>query len=176
MHQALTQEPVSCDVPEFRDLVDNHLNLGDPIVIQLRYAYCAGYGESFLARSMEDFDTIMETARGRKRTAITLYFPGAFALGGDINEELCEQAIQFLNDHDFEQDCIDVVRLDALGIDLDRNTSPHFKTAEHIREWFGNNWGVPVLVGAMEYWHDNNDNVFTVYVPDDDGVVRPGAY
>lgn len=176
MHPSLAQEPVSCDLPEFRQLVEHHLELGEPIVVQLRYAYCAGYGESFLARSLGDFNAIMETARGRRRTAITVYFPGAFALHGHTNHELCEHAIQFLNDHDFERHCVDLVRLDAPGIDLDRNIAPHFTTPDEIREWFANNQGVAVLVGAMEFWHDNNDNILTVYVPDEDGVVRPGAY
>ena len=176
MHPALAQRRVSCDLAEFRQLVEHHLELGEPIVAHLRYAYCGGYGEKFLARSLEDFNSIMETARGRRRTAITLYFADAFALRGRANHELCEQAIQFLSDHLFEQRCIDLVRLDAPAIALDRDTSLHFATPDEIREWFANHQGVAVLVGAMEFWHENNDNTLTVYVPDDDGIVRPGAY
>ena len=47
---------------------------------------------------------------------------------------------------------------------------------EGIRDWFRQNRGAPVLAGTLPFWRENCAKIVTVYIPDSDGVVRPGAY
>lgn len=69
---------------------------------------------------------------------------------------------------------VDIIPLDRSGSD-DIEVA-YCETVEEIAEWFAENAGCPVMIGLMAFWKDNGEEVFSAYVPDPDGKVRPGAY
>jgi hypothetical protein len=139
-----------------------------------RYAYRGGAKDYFIARSDAELDSILK--RACARTSITAFFEANFQLNGVADQNLCGKAIELLPSMATAFDGVDLIRGDGASTELDREHYTCLTKPEEIREWFGNNQGARVLGGAIEFWHDNCARFITVYVPDEDGVVRPGAY
>lgn len=167
-------EPVSSVMPAFRELIAQTFANHERVVLLFRYAYCAGAKDYFVARSPREFDAALMCARAK--TSITVFFERNFTLDGIADDDLCGRAIALLPTVYTAHEGIDLIRMDGSSIELDGDHYPYATNEDEIREWFSRNRGSPVLVGTMEFWHDNCPKMVTVYVPDDDGVVRSGAY
>jgi hypothetical protein len=174
IHQSLTNEPVSSATPEFHELIDRAFACHQPIVLLLRYANYGGMRDYFIARSATDYQTILKHAK--PKTSITVFFESSFMLGGIANDELRDCTIGLFPIAYAECEGVHLIRMDSCGIELDAERCFYAKNPREIEDWFERNRDAPAMVGTMEYWHDNRSEVVTVYVPDADGVVRPGAY
>jgi hypothetical protein len=174
MDESLTDEPVSIATPAFRELLVRTFADRKVVIFLFRYANCGGAKDYFIARSPAEFETVVNHARAK--TSITAFFEGNFKLKGTTDDELCARTIDLLPSVQAEYEGVDIVRIDGPGTELNVEHYSYLTEPEEIREWFRNNSGARILVGTMEFWHDNCPEIVTVYVPDDDGVVRPGAY
>lgn len=174
MDSSLTNEPVSVHVAALHDLVERAFANQESVVLLFRYANCGGAKDYFIARSVSEFQTVLR--HGRPKTSITVFFKNNFPICGLADDDLCLRSIEFLGEVREQYEGIDLVRTDGTKIELDSQYFVYATTLDEIRDWFQQSRGKPVLVGTMEFWHDNSPQMVTVYVPDDDGVVRPGAY
>jgi len=173
MDETLRKEPVSSLAPAFRELVLNHLASGEVVVLLLRYAYMAGASASFLVRSPQDFNALM--AEAKQRTSITVFFEEGSAPKGSANEPLLREAIKLLSEVYDECQGIHSIRLDSPEPRLRPECHSLAKNEGELREWFARDSTAPALIGMMPFWHPNSSDVVAVYVPDQDGEVRPGA-
>ena len=110
------------------------------------------------------------------KTSVTVFFPGNFIFNGVVDCDTAKRlndALPSLND---ENEGMDIVCVDANDVCLDNENYIYLKNPNQINDWITKNQGRPILAGMLAFWLDNCDNVITVYVPDADGVVRPGAY
>jgi hypothetical protein len=174
IHQSLTNEPVSSTTPEFHELIDRAFANHQPIVLLLRYANCGGMRDYFIARSPTDFQAVLKHAK--PKTSITVFFESSFLLSGIADDDLRDRAIGLFPIAHAQCEGVYLIRLNLSGVEMDAERCFYAKGSEEIRDWFERNRGASVTVGTMEYWHDNCSEIVTVYIPDVDGVVRPGAY
>lgn len=172
MNLALTKEPVSSNIPEFRQIVRQHLEVGEPLVVLFRYANCGGSKDYFIVRNPNEFEQILN--KSYPKISITVFFESNFKLKGQATDELCKKAIQLFNQEKITYDGIDIINLENEGTLLEDNF--YFSGSQEILNHFTEIQGKYVLIGTLEFWKDNCDSIITVYVPDDDGIVRPGAY
>jgi len=110
------------------------------------------------------------------KTSITVFFPGNFVFNGIVDGNTAKQLNDALPSLHDENEGIDIVCVDAKDVCLDNENYIYLKNPNQINDWIAKNQGRPILAGMLAFWLDNSDNVLTVYVPDADGVVRPGAY
>jgi hypothetical protein len=174
MDPSLANEPVSSDCTAFRDLVRRAFASGEFAILLFRYANCGGAKDYFIARSEIELDTVMR--RARPKTSVTVFFETNFKLKGNACVQLCELAVEFLPTVHSRYEGVDLIRIDGPTCELDAERFTYATEPTEIRQWFVENDGAPVVAGTMEFWHDNCREIVTVYVPDEDGVVRPGAY
>ena len=112
----------------------------------------------------------------RAKTSITAFFQTNFKLHGIADDLLCAKTIELLPTVATEYEGIDLLRVDGPDAELDDVHYDYCTTPEDIQDWFRSNRGGQFLAGTMEFWQYNCPHIITAYVPDDDGVVRPGAY
>jgi len=173
MDPSLIHEPVSSVAPAFRQLVGEHVQNGEAIVVQFRYSYSGGARDYFLVREQQQFDELVAGAQAR--TSITVFFESGF-LKGNVCYGLRDSAISLLHSVKTEVGGVYIIRLDGTGSSLDQDHLLWLTEEEEITDWFAKRSSTPVLIGALKFWDKNNPNTVTVYVPDADGIVRPGAY
>lgn len=174
MHESLFNEPVSTSASALHELLSQTFKEGQFVVLLLRYAYHGGVKDYYLVRTAAEFDSAMKSTR--ERTSITVFFESNFKLIGTADDELCAKAVELLSSVKERYGGVDLIRIDGTAFELDE---PHFhfcETPEEICEWFRTHHGAQILAGTMEFWRDNCPEVVTAYVPDEDGVIRPGAY
>ena len=174
LDSALRAEPVSSAVPTFRELVESHLAAGEVAVVLLRHANCSGQQDYLLVRTLAEFDEAARTAR--PKTSITVFLESSFIAKGPADAQLGARAKHLLESLDEDHYGIGIVRLDAAGARLDGEHCFRLADPASIDTWFTGHRGCPILVGELNWWDQNRSCVVTVYVPDADGVVRPGGY
>lgn len=172
-------EPVSTAEPVFLHVVSSVLRDSPPLFGLIRYANAAGSKDYFILRSQDDFDAML--GRCRAKDSISIFFAPSLPIRGvtddstlDQTLELFEQVAESPDSDDLTE--IDVVRLDSPEAELDASHLDFFCSAEEIREWFAKHPNVPVAIGQLDFCKENGDEVVSAYVPDADGIVRPGAY
>ena len=146
---------------------------GEAVIVLLRYSNCGGARGYFLIREQRQFDELVTGARAK--TSITVFFETGF-LKGNVCDGLRDSAIGLLHSVKPEGAGVDIIRLDGIGSLLDLDHLLWLTEEEEITDWFATRPGTPVLIRDLNFWDDNNPSTVTVYVPDADGIVRPGAY
>lgn len=174
MNPVLANEPVSSNCSAFCDLLDRTFETGELAILLFRYANCGGAKDYFIARSAVEFATAMKHAR--PKTSVTVFFQTNFKIKGIANDQLCDETVTLLPSVRSHYEGVDLIRLDGPNCDLDDRYFMCAADVNEICQWFMENKGMPVVAGTLEFWHHNCESMVTVYVPDDDGVVRPGAY
>jgi hypothetical protein len=170
----LKNEPVSTNNPKFSALVDDHFENNELIIVLIRYANSAGAKDYLLVRTKDEFDKLLQQLRSK--TSITVFFESAFALKGISNAELRNKTKKLFCEEHEEYEGLDIICTDPkLGEKIERDIM-FMQKLEVIDEWLERHHGYQVFIGTMKFWCDNNKDFLTAYVPDDDGVVRPGAY
>jgi hypothetical protein len=174
IHQSLTNEPVSSTTPDFHELIDRAFANHQPVVLLLRYANCGGMRDYFIARSPTDFQAVLKHAK--PKTSITVFFESSFMLVGTADDDLRDRTVGLFPIAHAQCEGVHLIRVNPSGVELDAELYVYAKEFKEIEDWFERNRGASVMVGTMEYWRDNCSEIVTVYVPDVDGVARPGAY
>jgi hypothetical protein len=174
MDISLTNEPVSSKNPALLALVDEHLANSEVCVALIRYANSAGAKDRLLIRVKDEFETLLKTLA--PKTSMTVFFESAFLLKGSADSELLKKAeIAFAKEYD-EYEGLEIVCIKSQEGNESGMNILFMQKMELIEEWFREHTGSQTLIGTMKFWHNNNENFITAYVPDNDGCVRPGAY
>ncbi|MCE7858445.1 MAG: hypothetical protein DPW18_17865 [Chloroflexi bacterium] len=175
MQSELSEIPISTDNPDFIEKVELKLRKGEPVVILLRYCHQGGNRAYFLVKTIDGFYQVLEKAS--YRDSISVFFSQAFPVQGEVDSELRENTVKFLEKViQDDDDTICLIRLDTKNTELDLDSMKVFTNPDQINEWFSQNTGIPVIVGTLAFWEDNSDENITAYVRDYDGQIRPGAY
>ncbi|MCP4361398.1 MAG: hypothetical protein GY796_25590 [Chloroflexi bacterium] len=173
MNESLYHEPVSINNPAFISLIDTHLAKGEVVIALVRYANRGGGGDKFLLHSKKEFSDLVGGLN--PKTSLSIFFESAFPLIGKADTSMMNRAIELFQEEYEEYEGINIIKLNR----VDSTESDQFtflSTEKKIRAWFQKQSGADVLIGIMNFWQDNNEHIVTVYVPDIDGIVRPGAY
>ena len=174
MDNSLLNEPVSTTNPALLTLVDAHLANNEVVVVLIRYANSAGAKNYLLVRTKDEFGSLLKKLAFK--TSMTVFFESAFLLKGSADSKLLKKVeLAFAKEYN-EYEGLEIVLLEPQE-GAGRNMNILFmQKMELIEEWFREHTGSQTLIGTMKFWHNNNENFITAYVPDNDGCVRPGAY
>lgn len=174
MDNTLLNEPISTLTPAFFAMVDEHLARNEFLVILIRYANCGGAKDYLTIRTRDEFDTLLKKLV--PKTSITVFFESTFALKGKVNAELLKKVdVLFAKEYDDYEGLV-IICLEPQNEDDDERNILFMQDLESINEWLRLHKDYRVLIGTMKFWHDNNKDFVTAYVPDNDGQIRPGAY
>lgn len=167
---------LSAHAPAFTEAVAEALDDDQEVVVYTRGANCGGgRQEQFLVRRVVEFRDIVDSAW--PKTAISVFFATALPIRGVAGAELRTRVLELLQQLLREdEDGVFVIRRDAPGVALGREDIRLLRSPDQVVRWFDDHPGIPILAGELPFWEDNSDRVITAYVPDADGVVRPGAY
>lgn len=173
---AVRDEPLSTANEAFCLVVEDALDRGEELVVLVRHAAAGGAKDYFVVRRPEELAGVL--GRRGPRTSISVFFAAALPVRGVAGPETERAALELLATSSSDPaPGVDALRLDMEGPPLPSTCGPEWLgTADEVRSWFLANRGAPVAVGLLRFWEDNGDRVVTAYVPDDDGVVRPGPY
>jgi hypothetical protein len=174
MNSSLTNEPVSTKNSAFTALVEEHIANGEVVVTLIRYSNCGGAKDYLLVRSKDEFAALLK--KQISKTSVSVFFEGAFSLKGEANSDLLQKATMLFAKEKEEYEGLDIICLESHAASDDGKNILFLQNLESIEDYLHLHKGHQVLIGTMKFWIENNENVVTSYVPDDDGQVRPGAY
>jgi len=155
----------------FLDTLERWLSSEREILVLFRYAYAAG------DRSFEFFSSpaaLFERLRQlRRRTSVTAFRQAQLPVRGIVNDEFIESCMRTIPEGS-EFLVVETVQRTAGRMSWFHNMAG--ETHAELREALEDSRGSPVAVGLYPPWLNDGPDVVTTYVPDEDGVVRPGAY
>lgn len=170
LFRRLDREPLSSEHPVLRLLVRAHLGRGEVVLVLRRHANCGGDRASLLLRSTQDLDRAM--AQAPPRDSFTFFFEGPHTLRGLADADLCGRAVELLTTASSQDEGIALVPIEPNKL----YPAMFFATTPaRVEQWFAEHRGSDVVVTLHDFWEPNDAYRVTAYVPDADGVVRPGA-
>jgi hypothetical protein len=140
------------------------------LLVLIRYAYMAGNRDLEVIPAFEALRTRM--ARLAPRTSITVFRDHQLPLRGVVDDAFIQACLAAIPDGTEY-----VVAETGLTTAGGQSWFHHASGTSHgeLRDSLERSRGKSVLVGEYPPFTDS-DAVVTAYVPDPDGVVRPGAY
>ena len=155
-----TQDPAFLD--EVRQLASNN----EEILILVRYVYGAGSRDFVLLDSMTKFSDLLQCCR--ERDSVTVMKSFNVICRGIVTDDFIVSAIA-----DYESDKSWIL---IGGDNYEYTADWAFAESEaELKEELDARLGNEVcIVSEPDHWSETD--AMTAYVPDSDGVVRPGAY
>ena len=172
----LKKEPVSLANPAFMEAIDSAIASSGFVVLTVRFAGCGGARDYFIFHDVGLLET--ELRRFQPKTSIAVHTAGSFDFVGRASaaaEETAKELLAAVLEKN-ANDNIDLIRTDGEQGLLTDDTYEWVESQSELEDWFRKHGGEEIAIGRLEFWHENSDAIFTAYVPDDDGKVRPGAY
>jgi len=150
---------------EFLDGVQN-IFVAPEVLVVVRYVYGAGKRDFLILKNMTAFNRLLETLRSRDSVVVMKSFP-------KIKEGRVDQA--------FIEAAAAVYRTGANWILIEKDNFEHIAhfayggSEGEVREELGDRSGKHVcIVDEPNYISDEHS--IGAYMPDEDGIIRPGAY
>jgi hypothetical protein len=171
MQTDLSKEPVSTANPAFLNALRVALVSGGELIFLKRLDRCGGAKQVYHVTSLSQAESILN--KSKPADSFTVFFPPTFPLRGKTEEAFAKSAFTYFQSLGDEKDWGAVVRL---GGGTEQVDYEYVASQEEIRIWFEEHPGIDVAIGTMNFCKANCDEVLTAYIPDPDGVVRPGAY
>lgn len=128
----------------------------------------------YIANSLYDFEKVGDHIY--PNTSITAFFESDFTSKNRITEQTASQLINTYGLNEANCDGISLVNCDKPGFDQNDDFVCYFDEPQEVFDWCNKYMGDTFMAGELDFTQNNNPNVITVYVPDNDGKVRPGAY
>jgi hypothetical protein len=177
--------PLSTESQEFIEPVLNALEKNNELIILQRFAYTAGAGAGWhFIKQVSEWQKLLTS--GKNKTSYTVILDKELPLRGTVNHELNRKAIEL-----FDQ-------LGDLMIGVFTEGDSYFplfsfnwepralkpkdaekdlaRTKGKIDQFFEKHRGRKIAIGrSIWVWEEDIAEV-TGYIPDDDGIARPGAY
>jgi len=137
----------------------------------IRYAYAAGN------RSFEFFSSpaalFERLGQLQRRTSVTAFRQAQLPVRGIVNDEFIKSCMRAIPEGS-EFLLVETVQRTAGRMSWFHDMAG--ETHAELREALEDSRGSPVAVGMHPAWVNGGPDVVTAYVPDEDGVVRLGAY
>ena len=166
-------EPVSSKNTTFISLVEERLANDEAAVAFIRYANTGGARDLFVLYSKDEFHRVLKNLTAQ--TSLTIFFESSFSIRGKASASILQQASDLLDTDGNEDEGLYVIELQSEDIS-ETERFAFLDSREAFQKWFQENTEMDVLIGTLNYWQSNNKDVITVYEPDEDGVLRLGAY
>lgn len=177
--------PLSTQSPEFSEQVLKALGQNDELLVLQRFPYTAGAGEGWhLINRIAEWQELLVS--GKAKTAYTVILERELPIRGIANEQLKSEAIRLFDR--LGDLMIGIVTegesyLPVYSFDWETRASrPRdaekdlVKTKKKIHQFFEKQQGKKIVAGRdLGIWNEDIAHIVG-YVPDTDGVVRPGAY
>ena len=153
---------------EFLDRARAAIGARGEVLALHRPAYAGGAKDWVFLRSSADLKRFL--GRGRRRSAFSVFLGVELDTRGRADAPFVTEALDLLGR------CGEILLVelyDAGDILADCGTDDPCDAGE----WLRGRGGRPVAAGGYPpFWAEEGDVVLAAYVPDTDGVVRPGAY
>ena len=148
------------------------LSIEPEILVLFRYAYSAGRKSfEFFSSPAPLFERLSKLQR---RTSVTAFRQAQLPVRGIVNDEFIELCMRAVPEGS-EFLVVETVQRTAGRMSWFHDMAG--ETHAELREALEASKGIPVAVGLYpRFWLDDGPDVVTAYVPDEDGVIRPGAY
>lgn len=162
---------VATTSPDFLSAVEPWFQAGSEIVLLLRYAYAAGNRDVELIVGLDAFRERMKNLASK--TSVTVFRDHKLPLRAVVDDLFIARCLAAIPDGT-EYLIAETVPKVAGG-----RSWIHYETGTSHTELLASledERGESVLAGEYPPWLDKSDGVVTAYVPDADGVVRPGSY
>jgi len=160
-------EPLSTNSDEFRQRVYALLHQSGELLIFKRLAYTAGAGAGwYLVRQQKEFDTLLDTAPSK--AAFSIMLEPELRLRGIADDDLRKAALILLE----QEEELLLFFLRSVDLELDYR---YASSEAQVHKLFDEHQGEKVAIGRIPPWFDDSEAI-TGYVPDADGMARPGAY
>lgn len=178
-------EPLSTESQEFIEPVLNALKKNEELIVLQRLAYTAGAGAGWhFFKQVSEWQEFLTS--GKKKTAYTVILDKEFPLRGTANDELKRKAIELFNqlgdlmigiftegDNSFPLYSFNWDSRALKPKDAEKDLT---RIKETINQFFEKHQGKQVAVGRSILVWEKDIAEITGYIPDDDGIARPGAY
>jgi hypothetical protein len=156
---------------EFLSTVKSWFGTRDEILLLIRYAYAAGNRDIEIISTAQDF--AKRLAQLAPRTSITAFRDHTLPLRGVVDDAYIADCLATIPDG-VEYVIVETKpRVDGACSWFHQETGTSHK---ELRESLEEERGEVVMAGEFPPWLDDSDGIVTAYVPDSDGIVRPGAY
>ena len=178
-------QPLSAYDPKFTKMVHEVLQKnGDALVFQ-RFAYTAGANAGwYLIKSVEQWQELLDS--GKTKTAFTLILDPIFSLRGVATPQLKDEALALFDRLGDLMMAVLPSEDTYISLQSTEWTTNGWKTQDAERAWvkaknkvvqfFENYQESQVGIGRNLFVWDEDIKEITAYIPDEDGVVRSGAY
>ena len=164
------KEPLSTDSHAFRATVMAAFRQGQELLVLCRRCRAGGATIRYVIRDEAGLDRTL--GEGHRVYSYSVFFGSAFAESGVVDEAMLGRVSRWrLSEKSF-----------ALAIDM-RPTDEEpelvrFVSTPDLVGWLRGKSAARVSIcrGWVPFWKRNCASVVTAYIPDSDGVARPGAY
>lgn len=141
------------------------------LLLMIRYPYAAGDREFEFFSS---FQSLAERIRGlRRKTSIIAFRQPQLSLRGIVADAFIARCLSSIPDGS-EYLVVETDRRVADGRSWTHDASG--VSHAELRDDLEDCRSAPVAVGLYPNWVEDSNDVISAYVPDEDGIVRPGAY
>jgi hypothetical protein len=162
---------ISTASPEYLSTVEEWFKHRDEMIVLVRYVYCGGNTDIQLIPTFEAFRARL--AQLRERDSVIVFRDHKLPLRGTVDDSFIERCLAAIPSGT-EYVLVETELTTAGSQSWFHNDSG--ATHADLRESLDNSRGRAVLVGEYLPWLRDSEGVIAAYVPDSDGVVRPGAY
>ena len=157
--------------PEFLSIVEPWFGVKPEVVLLVRYAYAAGNRDIELIPTLDAFRARMASLA--PRTSVTAFRDHTLPLRGTVDDAFIARCLGAIPDG------VEYIIVETKPKVAGRYSWIHQETGTSHKELLvslEDERGESVLAGEYPPWLVDSDGIVTAYVPDSDGVVRPGVY
>jgi len=166
-----SMERIATTSPEFLSAVEPWFGEKPEILLLVRYAYAAGNRDIELIPTLDAFRVRMASLA--PKTSVTAFRDHTLPLRGIVDDAFIARCLSSIPDG------VEYVIVETKPKVAGSYSWIHQETGtshKELLESLEGERGESVVAGEYRPWLADSDGIVTAYVPDADGVVRPGAY
>jgi hypothetical protein len=157
--------------PEFLSAVEPWFGAKQEILLLIRYPNATGNRDIELISTFDAFR--VRIASLAPKTSITAFRDHTLPLRGTVDDSFVARCLSAIPDG------VEYVIAETKPKVAGSHSWIHYETGtshKELLESLEEERGQSVVAGEYPPWLDDSDGVVTAYVPDSDGIIRPGAY
>jgi hypothetical protein len=159
---------LSAHSPEFLNAARAAIAAAGETLVLIRWAGMGGAKDWHLLHAPEELDNIVRKASAK--TSVSVFLKPELPVRGRVDKNLKAAAHVLLAD-------LKELLVSEFPTNGSELNSAAFDNDTELDQWLDQREGLAVAIGRYPpFWLDDGPEQLSAYVPDFDGVVRPGAY